>query len=158
VSFPLTIHEKSAKMSSTKSTSPQNDNNEHGNTPTVLHPYQRPPHDINVSFEEYHHYAQKTRAEESASINHDVEKWSLIDTLLHRKKTAALAASETTAQFSDKSVKEEELPIYLPITDSEWNNASRLMRTATAGSCFYLITTDILGPYGVGYLNFYCQV
>jgi hypothetical protein len=143
-------------MSSTKSSFPQNDNNEQVHVPIVLHPSQRVPHDINVSFEEYHYYAEKTRAEENASINHDVEKWSLFDTLLHRKKTPALLATGTTTQLSEKSVKEEELPAHLPIADSEWNNASRLMRTATAGSCFYLITTDILGPYGVGYLSFCC--
>lgn len=35
------------------------------------------------------------------------------------------------------------------ITDDEWYNAQRSVRTATWGSIFYLITTDILGPYSV---------
>lgn len=34
-------------------------------------------------------------------------------------------------------------------TDEEWFQASRAMRTATWGAVFYLITTDILGPYSV---------
>jgi hypothetical protein len=37
------------------------------------------------------------------------------------------------------------------ITDEEWKNASPALRTATSAACFYLITTDILGPFGVGF-------
>lgn len=35
------------------------------------------------------------------------------------------------------------------VTDEEWVQASRALRTATWGAVFYLITTDILGPYSV---------
>ncbi|KAI9683299.1 MAG: hypothetical protein M1822_006164 [Bathelium mastoideum] len=35
------------------------------------------------------------------------------------------------------------------ITDEEWLTASRAARTATWGAVFYLITTDILGPFSV---------
>ena len=35
------------------------------------------------------------------------------------------------------------------ITEDEWYNAQRAVRTATWGSVFYLITTDILGPFSV---------
>ena len=35
------------------------------------------------------------------------------------------------------------------VTDAEWVQASRALRTATWGAVFYLITTDILGPYSV---------
>jgi hypothetical protein len=138
-------------MSSTKLASHQGDNNNQIETPSVLHPSQRAPHDKIVSFEEYHYYAQKTRAEENASVNRDVEKRSILNTILHRKKTTTLSVADGSA--TEKRSNEEEFAIHLPIADSEWNDASRLMRTATAGSCFYLITTDILGPYGVGYVN-----
>lgn len=37
------------------------------------------------------------------------------------------------------------------ITDEEWIQASRAARTATWGAIFYLITTDILGPFSTGY-------
>ena len=37
------------------------------------------------------------------------------------------------------------------VTEEEWRNASRMLRTASWGAGFYLITTDILGPYGVGF-------
>lgn len=35
------------------------------------------------------------------------------------------------------------------VSDSEWKNASRAVRTAGWSSIFYLITTDILGPFSV---------
>jgi amino acid permease len=37
------------------------------------------------------------------------------------------------------------------VTEEEWTNASRALRTATRGTIFYLITTDILGPFGLPY-------
>jgi hypothetical protein len=139
-------------MSSTKSAPLQGDNNAQIARSAALHPSQRVPHDVNVSFEEYHYYAQKTRAEENASINRDVEKRTIVDTILFRKKNTNIlpSADENTIALTEKDAHEEQRAAHLPIDESEWNNASRLMRTATAGSCFYLITTDILGPYGVG--------
>ena len=44
----------------------------------------------------------------------------------------------------------------MSITEAEWTNASRAFRTATWAACFYLITTDILGPFGVGYAVAFC--
>lgn len=38
----------------------------------------------------------------------------------------------------------------MAISDTEWTNANRAFRTATWAACFYLITTDILGPFGIG--------
>ncbi len=35
------------------------------------------------------------------------------------------------------------------VTETEWESAQRATRTATWGTIFYLITTDILGPYSV---------
>lgn len=35
------------------------------------------------------------------------------------------------------------------VTDQEWYHAARAARTATWGAVFYLITTDVLGPYTV---------
>lgn len=35
------------------------------------------------------------------------------------------------------------------VSDAEWKNASRAVRTAGWTSVFYLITTDILGPFSV---------
>lgn len=39
-------------------------------------------------------------------------------------------------------------PAYdMRVTEAEWKNASRAVRTAGWSSVFYLITTDILGPF-----------
>ena len=35
------------------------------------------------------------------------------------------------------------------VTEAEWETAQRAARTASWGAIFYLITTDILGPYSV---------
>lgn len=35
------------------------------------------------------------------------------------------------------------------VTDGEWKQASRAIRTASWSACFYLVTTDILGPFSV---------
>lgn len=37
------------------------------------------------------------------------------------------------------------------ISDEEWMNAQRAVRQASGAACFYLITTDILGPFGLAY-------
>lgn len=58
--------------------------------------------------------------------------------------------SSVNANLADRSNR-------LSITEAEWTNASRAFRTATWAACFYLITTDILGPFGVGYaVTFLC--
>jgi hypothetical protein len=37
------------------------------------------------------------------------------------------------------------------ISDEEWMTAQRALRQASGAACFYLITTDILGPFGLAY-------
>lgn len=49
---------------------------------------------------------------------------------------------------NDTSDEHSPVPDGYP-TESEWFHASRALRTATWGAVFYLITTDILGPYSV---------
>lgn len=39
----------------------------------------------------------------------------------------------------------------LSVSDEEWMNAQRAIRQAGGAACFYLITTDILGPFGLAY-------
>ncbi|KAI6910556.1 oligopeptide transporter protein [Hortaea werneckii] len=49
---------------------------------------------------------------------------------------------------SDKASPQPNVDRY-GITEDEWYRAQRAVRTATWGSVFYLITTDILGPFSV---------
>ncbi|KAJ7850369.1 putative amino acid transporter [Mycena leptocephala] len=107
-------------------------------TPGAVSPHARGgPNDPNVTFEEYYYYAQQTRAEEAAQ---------------------PVTGRETTwlsLVFPSKSdggvVKHEPSSGNGLISDAEWADASRALRTATRGAAFYLITTDILGPFGLPY-------
>jgi hypothetical protein len=48
-----------------------------------------------------------------------------------------------------RNIQDLESADRLAISDDEWTNASRAVRTATWAAIFYLITTDILGPFNV---------
>ena len=114
---------------------------------TYIKPQARLLHDPAVSFEEYQYYAQRTR-EEQRHLEAPKLIWREIltrSTVKNADKHDAIAVQKATeAKFVTKESR-------LLITDEEWTNASRAMRTASSGAAFYLITTDILGPYGVGF-------
>ncbi|KAI9662449.1 MAG: hypothetical protein M1821_008616 [Bathelium mastoideum] len=124
---------------------------------TFIRPQDRKLHDPDVKFEEYYHYAQRTRVLELED-NAPGEKRSFKDVLLHRS-THNHPQDTSNGSTSPDGKEHTDLPNVniakqsnrLEISDEEWINASRAFRTATWGACFYLITTDILGPYGVGF-------
>ncbi|KAG6891378.1 hypothetical protein C0992_008089 [Termitomyces sp. T32_za158] len=90
-----------------------------------------PPSDI--VFEEYLHYAAIQRhIEGKHSETDNQEKRSWVD-----KFTKDVNINVTARDIKDLSV----------IEDSEKMNAFRALRTASWASVFYLITTDILGPF-----------
>lgn len=113
---------------------------------TYIKPQARLPHDPAVTFEEYHYYAHKTREEEK-TLESPILNWREI--ILRKKEHDGdnKGHSENHLTASNFANRENRLEI----TDEEWTNASRAFRTASWGACFYLITTDILGPYGVGF-------
>lgn len=116
-------------------------------------PQMRALHDRTVSFEEYFYYAQQTRAEEESHHGAAAleEKTGILSVIFPSKSGKGAGGAET----------EKRRPSYVPdvnlsamdqratVTDEEWANASRAVRTATQGAIFYLITTDILGPYAL---------
>lgn len=103
-----------------------------------IKPQQRKLHDPAVTFEEYMHYARHTRLEENSHppVGRETSFWSLI---FPSKSDAGVAQKGVTTEKADPSDPAS-------VSDEEWSNASRALRTATRGACFYLITTDILGP------------
>lgn len=106
-------------------------------------PQHRPLHDSSVTFEEYNYYAQLSRAEEDTYVDHDRERgW--LSLIFPSKSHGADVATNANINTSDKNVT-------ATISEEEWTNASRALRTATRGAVFYLITTDILGPFGLPY-------
>jgi hypothetical protein len=119
--------------------------------PGGLKPHQRPIHDSSISFEEYHHYAQKTRAEELnyPATGHETKLLSL----LFPSKSDGGMVRQTDGDSNGSSKGHDEKGRTLSnrgaVSDEEWNNASRALRTATRGAIFYLITTDILGPFAL---------
>jgi len=116
---------------------------------TYIKPQGRKPHDPAVSFEEYHYYALRTR-EEEANIEAPKTDWREI--ILRKKSPGGIEGTDATAPVSTLTAEDfANRDHRLEISDEEWTNASRMFRTASWGACFYLLTTDILGPYGVGF-------
>ncbi|KAH8673403.1 hypothetical protein BX600DRAFT_535999 [Xylariales sp. PMI_506] len=113
-----------------------------------IKPQARKLHDTNVKFEEYYYYAQRTREEQNALEDH---KTNWREFLFRKKKDPAGATHGSDAVATVKGDQFNTAQSRLEISDEEWTNASRAFRTASWGACFYLITTDILGPYSVGF-------
>lgn len=116
---------------------------------SYIKPQARKLHDPDVTFEEYHYYALRAR-EEEAHVPKPKTQWREI--VLRKKPEMA----EDNGDREVGGIVQSDLNFAsranrLDITDEEWTNASRAFRTASAGAAFYLITTDILGPYGVGF-------
>ncbi|KAF2226910.1 transmembrane amino acid transporter protein-domain-containing protein [Elsinoe ampelina] len=120
-------------------------------------PQTRKLHDTAVGFEEYHFYAQQARREEAhnsgSAANGPKGFLATIFPARFSKSSSSNAASDPAAH--DKApvpnVNLSSHDARMHISESEWTNASRALRLATWPSMFYLITTDILGPYGLPY-------
>ncbi|RLL98830.1 hypothetical protein CFD26_106651 [Aspergillus turcosus] len=116
----------------------------------AIRPQHRKLHDPSVTFEEYYYYAQLTRAEEEQQPNTDKERgWLSI--LFPSKSGGGIQPVAVNMTEDAKTLNNGDAPGPMGISDEEWTNASRALRTATRGAIFYLITTDILGPFGLGY-------
>lgn len=120
-------------------------------------------HDPSVTFEEYIYYATITRAEEKianerhvAAVGPKSFKSVIKNRFSKGHVETAAPDSPTTDNNSNGEKTEYDEKRVIParrnlggVTDSEWKNASRAIRTAGWSSVFYLITTDILGPFSV---------
>lgn len=141
-----------------------------------IKPHERFLHDPEVLFEEYAYYASLTRAEEHANAKTDpatVGIWNVIFppksgagvkriVISEKPELAAdLGSGPESPQNGREGDSSEEKNDVAPeakgtrwtpdtISEAEWTNASRAVRTATGAACFYLITTDVLGPFGLG--------
>lgn len=115
-------------------------------------PQMRKMHDNSITFEEYHYYAQKTRAEEEVTFENEPKR-GIISTLFPTKSGggAEMTVAEKRGSVISNTVNLSNADRRAEISDEEWTNASRALRTATASAIFYLITTDILGPFGLPY-------
>ncbi|KAH6609824.1 transmembrane amino acid transporter [Trichoderma cornu-damae] len=118
--------------------------------------------DPTVTFEEYRYWAKIEREEEHlANLAYKEEHGprTVKSVLLgrfskgihHENKKKADAAAAAENDSGSVSPTDEKNPGVLSThnsnapTEAEWKQASRAMRTASWGTMFYLITTDILG-------------
>lgn len=127
-------------------------------------------HDRSVTFEEYVHYAYITRAEEKADHEEYTRlrgprtlKSTIIDRFAsgnkhtpaesppHHSLTHTGDGERTTFGDGEKT-RMHANGNGAGVTPAEWKRASRALRTAGWGGIFYLITTDILGPFSVPYV------
>jgi hypothetical protein len=118
-------------------------------------------HDPKITFEEYMYYGAITRAEEKAANERYVEAAGpkTIKTVLMNRfskgKVEPLPVDSPTGTGSNEEKNGIDEKGMIPqrslggVSDNEWKNASRAVRTAGWSSVFYLITTDILGPFSV---------
>ncbi|KAJ5116599.1 Amino acid transporter transmembrane [Penicillium angulare] len=111
---------------------------------TGIKPQAREPYDSGVSFEEYYYYAKRTRKEQE-----ELEPPVLNIRQYFKNGSTDEPAEEITTHLTEEDFTNRAKR--LEISDEEWTNASRAFRSASWGACFYLITTDILGPYGSGF-------
>ncbi|KAG8215668.1 transmembrane amino acid transporter protein-domain-containing protein [Butyriboletus roseoflavus] len=96
------------------------------------------------NIETYLHYAREQRDKEIAEVRREG----------HRPPTGWLSelfglnrlARDQDSFVSEKKAESDEAAV-LAVTPAEYRAASGSLRTASWGAVFYLITTDILGPY-----------
>ncbi|KAF2137207.1 uncharacterized protein K452DRAFT_236198 [Aplosporella prunicola CBS 121167] len=109
-------------------------------------------HNPDITFEEYLYYANETREYEK-TLSTKGHGLSSIRTVFSRdKKPKAEESTQTQegqARPGGTGGPDATAGVFDVVSDEEWHQASRAARTATWGSVFYLITTDILGPYSV---------
>lgn len=126
---------------------------------TFIHPSQRKTYDPDVKLEEYMHYAKLTRAQEEADHKSpEIKKIGLLQSFLGKRPSIPSTENSAAVQHANekehrdsKTRRRSSLLGGTAVTNEEWTDASRALRTASWGAGFYLITTDILGPYGVGF-------
>jgi hypothetical protein len=123
-----------------------------------IRPQMRKLHDHTVTFEEYHYYANLTREREERLFaeSRPTEKTGILAVIFPSKSykappthDAPLPAVDEKDGLDSENSTGMDKGTHLAISDEEWVNASRALRTATWSAVFYLITTDILGPFGV---------
>jgi hypothetical protein len=130
----------------------------HGIPPPELHGHRSIYMDESITFEDYHFWANRSREYEKHIEVGNLGLAGIGKLLVGKKQTVdvqpiAIAPPEKSS-LSEKgglgspSDSNEKIDRY-GVTESEWEIAQRATRTATWGSVFYLITTDILGPFNV---------
>lgn len=103
--------------------------------------------DSPIAFEEYVYYASITRADEKASdeLYRSQRGPRTVKNLIKDRFSTGHHNVEKPEGHNENAV------VTSAVTPEEWKNASRAIRTAGWGAIFYLITTDILGPFSTAW-------
>jgi len=120
--------------------------------------------DTSIPFESYHFWARRSREAEKHIPTSNAGYSGIINMILGKKSDAQIKADHTGAEITAVPLGEKEKEgapgvasagnvspneDRYGVTEEQWETAQRASRTATWGAVFYLITTDILGPYNV---------
>lgn len=99
-----------------------------------------------VTIEEYMYWAAISRGEEAAlpKVKGPVSK--LLGLGQNEPANHDARPQTSTIELKDTQSASTSAPV---ISDNEWDQAQRASRTAGWAAIFYLITTDVLGPYTV---------
>ena len=112
---------------------------------TYIKPQARLLHDSDISFEEYHYYAKRTR-EEQDHIESPKLRWREIINRATHKDEGAPQVDAVPDGTIDEYVPEIDFgnkESRLQISDEEWSNASRAMRTASCKRSALLYKSSI---------------
>ena len=114
--------------------------------------------DPTVTFEEYTYWAEIERIDEQERNRKYIEKNGPLTVkkvlkgrfsqgIVHeeRKEREKVAKAEAAASGGDKGGAVVVQANDLAVSEEEWKTAARALKTASWGTMFFLITTDILG-------------
>ena len=124
-----------------------------GEAAEITRPAIKKLHDPSITIEEYMHYAAITRADDRTHVDvhtDDALKVAGFKSLNPFAKKAEPAVA-TTTELNEKVVADSSPDGRFVISEEEYIQASRAVRTATWGAVFFLITTDILGPFSTAW-------
>lgn len=102
--------------------------------------------DSSITFEEFIYWAERTRADEALANKAMLDKRGP-RTVKNTLKSRFSKGHHTDPATSVADVYSSDEEIITGVSEKEWKQASRAIRTASWGSIFYLITTDVLGPF-----------
>lgn len=110
-------------------------------------------HDPSITFEEYMHYAAITRADDRhINTPHTdnalkVAGFKGLNPFAKKRKPTVETSTELNEKAAAPTTSSSPDRQGYVISEEEYITASRAVRTATWGAIFFLLTTDILGPF-----------
>ncbi len=105
--------------------------------------------DPTVTFEEFAYWAKIERADEIENNRQYVEKRGPLTAAKVFKQRFSKGVHHEKKKEGEKAERDNNGGLTthhdMEVTDEEWKTAARALRTASWGTVFFLITTDILG-------------